>query len=387
MESFIFAFLLFVVSHFTAQPEASALHSSDISGRDVFYAKELSFHTVKKGETLESVFARHGLDQVMRHQIMFSPSFPKKFYLIPGDTYAVQRGAKDDLLITFFGDFSDLVFEVGQINDQPMFWNRTGQFETKVKKATGTLEGSLFTSFMREIPSEKLAYRFKEAFGNDFNFAHLAKGSPFEVTYEEKYFRGRLVRYGEILKASVIREGKEIARHFVGTNRGGSFISLESDESLKPLYSPVSYPKLTSLFQRRRFHPIRRRYIAHMGIDFELPEGWPVMSVEKGQVLKAGKNRASGNYITILHNNGLQSTYAHLHSIHPQIKPGYRVKAGEPIGTVGSTGFSTKPHLHFGVKRNGIWADPLDYIKSYAQPLEQMVLSERERLRKETAFN
>ena len=110
----------------------------------------------------------------------------------------------------------------------------------------------------------------------------------------------------------------------------------------KPLYSPVAYQHYSSLFKPRRFHPIKKRRQAHLGLDFELPAGHAVYTVQSGRVLRTGKNRAAGNFVVVRHQSGLESYYNHLQSISPEVKKGRQVFNGQKLGTIGCTGYCTK---------------------------------------------
>jgi murein DD-endopeptidase MepM/ murein hydrolase activator NlpD len=120
----------------------------------------------------------------------------------------------------------------------------------------------------------------------------------------------------------------------------------------------LRYDHISSPFDPRRLHPILRRIQPHNGIDFSAPTGTPVWAAAAGTVTWAGPKGPNGNLVAITHGGGYQSFYAHLHRIQPGITRGAHVNQRQPIGQVGTTGRSTGPHLHFGLKRGNQFVDP-----------------------------
>jgi len=142
-------------------------------------------------------------------------------------------------------------------------------------------------------------------------------------------------------------------------NSGGTFSFI----------TPVSHYKRISSYFGKRYHPIDHKWKMHDGIDIAAKKGTPVYAVEDGEILYAGWANGYGNFIKIKHRNGFVSVYGHLEKIAPGIKAGVRVKKGQVIGFVGSTGKSTGPHLHFGLMQNGKWVDPVNYGIGYKRNL------------------
>lgn len=122
---------------------------------------------------------------------------------------------------------------------------------------------------------------------------------------------------------------------------------------------PITAPRLSSAFGFR-IHPVRRTHKHHSGIDLAVPNGTPIRSIANGTVVFADKYAGYGNFISILHDNGLTSHYGHCSEIKTSI--GKKVTAGEIIGTVGSTGVVTGPHLHFEIRNNGKAENPEKYL-------------------------
>jgi len=124
---------------------------------------------------------------------------------------------------------------------------------------------------------------------------------------------------------------------------------------------PLRHIRVTSSFSYRRWHPILHRYRPHHGTDFGARRGTPLLAVNDGRVTFSGWMGGYGRVVKIRHAGGYESLYAHQSRI--RVKRGQRVKKGQIIGYVGSSGRSTGPHLHFGLKKNGRWVDPMKYLR------------------------
>jgi murein DD-endopeptidase MepM/ murein hydrolase activator NlpD len=187
-------------------------------------------------------------------------------------------------------------------------------------------------------------------------------GDQFEVYIEEKYVDGQMQPRGKVLyaKYSGRRAGTKYAYRFDDKQAASAFTGMYTKGGKRLVTDAVRTPldrmHVSSAFGYR-IHPISGRRKLHTGIDLRGWTGTPVYAVTSGTVIKA-KNSGDGfgKDVRIRHDNGMISQYAHLHSI--KTRYGRRVRKGQLIGTVGSTGYSTGPHLHFGVQQNGRWVNP-----------------------------
>ena len=129
------------------------------------------------------------------------------------------------------------------------------------------------------------------------------------------------------------------------------------------LSRPVRHARISSRFTRKRWHPILKRYRAHLGIDYAARRGTPIMAAGSGKIIFAGYTRGYGNLIKIRHGDGYMTLYAHQKRFRKGIRRGKYVKQGQVIGYVGSTGLSTGPHLHFGLYKNGRAINPASVVR------------------------
>jgi len=128
------------------------------------------------------------------------------------------------------------------------------------------------------------------------------------------------------------------------------------------LRTPLRFDHISSPFDPRRMHPILRRIVPHNGLDYAASSGTPVWAAADGEVTWVGARGANGNLVSLRHSNGYETHYAHLSRFASGLERGDRVEQRQVIGFVGSTGRSTGPHLHFGLKHHGRWVDPAEEL-------------------------
>ncbi len=258
-------------------------------------------------------------------------------------------------------------------------------FKVQTLKINGKIKNSLISSINSKINETLVAYRFMNAFLLDYNLKRdIKKNARFYLIVEKKFDHDYFIKFGNVLIAALEINNKVIKKIFVPFSKngisGGAFLSQEDFSSVKPFYSPVNTLHISSSFQARRRHPIKKRRQAHLGIDFALPSASPVYAVANGRVIKTGRARAPGNYIVIQHKNGLKSYYNHLNKVNSNISTGTFVKAGQAIGQIGCTGYCTKPHLHLAIKKNSRMVNPSKYIKGYPAHAEKQLKNSFKRI-------
>ncbi|OUO57398.1 M23 family metallopeptidase [Candidatus Avelusimicrobium gallicola] len=233
------------------------------------------------------------------------------------------------------------------------------EIKTRVKTAAGKVEGSLFNSMLSKGLEVPLILDFTDAFSwtIDFN-TDTRNGDEYSALWEEHYTASGEITGQDLLAASY----KEIER---GTTTNafyfeGDFYDETGKMSRKMfLKSPISFRnyRISSRFSYGRMHPILKVRRPHLGIDYAAPAGTPVQAVADGTVRFAGRNGGYGNFVEIRHANGYTTMYGHLKGYGKGIKSGAKVKQGQTVGYVGSTGLSTGPHLDFRIKEKNKFVD------------------------------
>lgn len=221
------------------------------------------------------------------------------------------------------------------------------------------VQNSVYQDVEQASGSSPLARAVRNAFSGSVNFKAVQKGDNIQILYERKERMGR--RFGDIvIKMVKVEVNKKPNEAFfyndVYFNRNGK----EVEKFL--LTTPVKYKRISSYFTKARYHPILKRYRAHLGVDYAAPTGTPVVSAGDGVILFVGTKGGYGKVVEIQHASGYKSLYAHL-SRFAKIKKGQKVKQGQLIAYVGSTGLSTGPHLHFGIYEGNNAINPLSVVK------------------------
>ncbi len=225
---------------------------------------------------------------------------------------------------------------------------------------------------------------FVEVFDGRVNFSTQARaGDRFRVVVDEERLEGQFLRWGQVRAIEYVgaRAGRLRAFYFEERVGRGDWFDDEGRQLRGSwLRVPCRYDRISSPYNPRRMHPILRRVVPHNGVDFAASTGTPVWAAADGVVSWAGPKGANGNLVSIRHEGGWVSHYAHLHRIQRGIRPGARVEQRQLIGSVGSTGRSTGPHLHFGLKRNGRFTDPMAVLNG---PGRLLPAGPRRRFRRE----
>lgn len=232
-------------------------------------------------------------------------------------------------------------------------------YDKEERILTLTLKNSAYQDVYEESKSSTLARAMIRSFKESVNFRNIQKGDQITLYYEQKRRMGRL--WGDITIKMAAIETNKVSRevfYFNDNYYDGQGRDLESFLLAKP----VNNARISSHFTTARFHPILKRYRAHLGVDYAAPAGTPVQSAGSGVILFVGTQSGYGNVVKIQHASGYTTIYAHL-SRFAKIKKGQKVKQGQTIAYVGSTGMSTGPHLHFGVYINNKAINPLSVVK------------------------
>ncbi|HEX7480243.1 MAG TPA: M23 family metallopeptidase [Polyangiales bacterium] len=247
----------------------------------------------------------------------------------------------------------------------------------RVEKGThvaGTLGASLASLGL----GPALAGVVIEAFDAKISFKRDARtGDSVKLILDEEYVNGAFLRYGAVhaIEYTSERAGKLQAFWFEKTRGEGEFY----DPSGRAMHggwlrTPLRYDHVSSGYNLKRRHPILKRIMPHLGIDYSAGTGTPVWAAADGVVTFAASRGANGNLVSLTHGNGYESHYAHLWRIAAGIRAGVQVKQRRVIGYVGTTGRSTGPHLHFALRRNGHFLDPATQLNGPGLPLPAAAL-------------
>ena len=253
------------------------------------------------------------------------------------------------------------------------------EYDTKEYYAKVMVESNPYSDTLKTVKSQKVAKRLSLALKGSINSKKLHQGDEIDFIYTQSTRVGKPYLMPDI-KVSRVKIGQSEKFVYVdedghGFTRTGRNIATKVKGRKKVTYSkrvsvnkvnatfgmPLRHIRITSSFAYRRYHPILKRYRPHHGTDFGAKKGTPLLAVNSGRVSFSGWMRGYGNVVKIKHAGGYESLYAH--QSRRRVKVGQKVRKGEIIGYVGSTGRSTGPHLHFGLKKYGRWIDPMRVLR------------------------
>jgi murein DD-endopeptidase MepM/ murein hydrolase activator NlpD len=242
------------------------------------------------------------------------------------------------------------------------------------RRVEGVLESSLWEAFTGMGEDPQIALKLADVFAWEIDFVTDPRvGDSFIMIFEELYCEGRKIGVGDVIGARYVNQDEEHLA-FGFPDEDGKMQHYDYDgNSVKRVFlkSPLNYRRISSYFSNRRFHPILKIYRPHHGIDYAAPTGTPVVTIGDGRVVSAGWNGGFGNYVEIRHNHVYSSCYGHLSRYGKGVKKGARVRQGQVVGYVGSTGLATGPHLDFRVKKYGSYVNPLTIDYPRGEPIAE----------------
>lgn len=331
--------------------------------------------TVKQGDSLAYIFAKLDIPPQQLHTITTKGGAARNLKNIyPGQTLRIKTSKMDDLLklhyqidrlssLTITRDGDD--FDIATSHKTP---------ERRTAHAIGTITSSLFLAAQKAGLSDSLTMELAGIFGWDIDFAlDIRSGDQFTVLYEEVFLEGEKIDNGNILAAEFINRGRTY-QAFRYTDAGGKsdFYSLDGKSMRKAfLRTPVEFSRISSRFSLSRKHPILNKIRAHKGVDYAASRGTPIKSTGNGKIVHRGRKGGYGHTVIIQHGTKYNTLYAHMSKFKRGQKVGSRVKQGQIIGYIGSSGLATGPHLHYEFRVNGVHRNPLKVKLPGAEPLRK----------------
>ncbi|MEA1955815.1 MAG: peptidoglycan DD-metalloendopeptidase family protein [Campylobacterota bacterium] len=242
-------------------------------------------------------------------------------------------------------------------------------YTKKTEALTLEIKRSPHYDIYKATGSTKLASAFVSAFDKSLNFKRdLRVGDKLIMIYEQKYRHGKKFSM-PILKSAMIEMRRK--KHYIYLNNDDRYYNEKGHRVEGFLLSrPVRGARISSYFSKRRFHPVLKRWKAHLGVDYAARRGTPIKAAGSGRISYAARMGSYGNLVKIKHDDGYETRYAHMKSFRRGIRRGKWVKKGDTIGYVGNTGRSTGPHLHFELRKRGRAINPLRVVQVTTKKLK-----------------
>ena len=316
-------------------------------------------YIIKNNDTLEKIFKEFKIREEDIKKISVQLKQKKLTYIYPG--------RKLNLIIKKFENNSNTIInlvypisntssiEIRQLGESFIVKENILQLYKKEVVVKNVIKNNLYKSAVDSGIQPNIIVEFARVFGFEVDFQRdIRKGDWFEILYEQFIDDNNKIRdTGKIIYASMYVNGEEINLYNFKFNNQEEYYDIKGKSITKSLMkTPINGARLSSSFGMRK-HPILGYNKMHRGTDFAAPSGTPLMASGSGTVTRARWCGGGGNCVKIKHNSTYETIYAHMKAFAKGIKEGKKVKQGQIIGYVGSTGLSTGPHLHYEVIVNG----------------------------------
>ncbi len=327
--------------------------------------------TVEKGDTISKILEETGSEGIHQYISAARQVFSMRSFR-EGQPYAIVTDTVSGRVKRFEYEIDNRRRLVVEGVEEPVARVEVIEYVTLLGTVEATISDNLFQAVADVGESPQMALQLAELFGAEINFIRdLQEGDSFSVLVEKRYREGEYKGYGRILAAHFTNKGKTFEAYLFRDGSERAQYYNRKGENLRKtlLQAPLAFTRLTSRFTHSRKHPILGHSRPHLGVDYGAPTGTPVKAVGEGTVTKRGWAGGYGNQIIVKHVAGLESMYSHLSGYARGLRQGQRVRQGQVIGFVGSTGLSTGPHLDFRLRQNGNFINPTKAINPRGAPV------------------
>ena len=346
---------------------------------------------VGDGDNLSLIFNRAGFTDTDLYRVARDNDDRSLRRIYPGETISFQSDTDGNLMVLRHVQSPLMTTVYERQGDTFIASDLTRVPERVARDVSMTIDSSLFIAGSNAGLSDGMIMELAGIFGGVIDFVMDPRtGDTIHMLYEELILDGKRYDDGPILAASFTNRGETFEAYRYNDSEGDTSYYNELGVSMRKafLLAPLDFTRVSSNFNPNRLHPIYKTQRPHRGTDYAAPRGTPVYAAGDGRVTEAGYTRPNGKYVFIQHGEQFETHYLHLHRL--KIRKGARVKQGEIIGTVGSTGAATGPHLHYEFLVNGVHRNPRTvhkilpkarslpedelprYLASIRQPIQQL---------------
>jgi murein DD-endopeptidase MepM/ murein hydrolase activator NlpD len=337
---------------------------------------EWRVETVRSGDNLAAVFKRAGLGPRDVHEVVNAGEPADQLTRIfPGDEIYLQLGADNELHGLRYAMSPSRTLHLRRTGDDD--WQphvERLELERRTVEAEGRIESSLYSAGMEAGLTDRLIMELAAIFGWDIDFAlDLRRDDAFVVIYETLHRDGQRVRTGDILAAEFVNRGERFRAVRYETPEGESNYYTPQGRSMRKAFlrTPTDFTRVSSEFNPERVHPVYGTKRPHRGTDYAAPPGTPIKAAGDGKIIERGTKGGYGNTVVLKHGTRYTTLYAHMRRFASGQSVGERVKQGDIIGYVGSTGLSTGPHLHYEFRVDGTHRNPRTVDLPEAEPIDE----------------
>ena len=337
--------------------EESLAEQFDLYSDSVAWTTE--YGEVRSGQSLSHILSPFGVSSATLHHI--ATEHREVFdvrRMRQGKDWWLFRTAEDSVPRQFAYGINDREYVVFELTGEKSV--RRGRYPSKTRRSyvQGEVMGSLYQSLEDAGHTTTLAYAMSNVYAWTIDFSRIQPGDQFRIIYERDWVNEKPAGLPRIVASEFMHRGRNFPAFAFDQGEGLDYFD-ETGASLRKAFlkAPVSFSRISSRFNKRRFHPVLKKVKAHLGTDYAAPRGTEIVAVGDGVVTKASYTRGNGKYVKIRHNGTYTTQY--LHMSRRNVKEGQAVRQGDVIGYVGSTGLATGPHVCFRFWKNGQQVDHL----------------------------
>ena len=336
---------------------------------------DVKLDTIEKNQFLANIMLKQNIDYntithiEKKHKDVFDIRKIK-----PGHkhTFLLKRDSLATPLFWIY-EIDKINYAVFSLTDSLTAWRGEKTVDVKTEYIEGVITTSLWNAIKDVDGDPNLTMELSDIYSWTVDFFGIQPGDTFKVVYENKYIQDECIGMGNILACYLNNAGSKHYAYYFEQNERGQYID-ENGANLRKAFlkAPLNYRRISSTFSNARRHPVTKVVRPHHGVDYAAPTGTPVVTIGDGTVIEKGwDKKGGGNYLKIKHNNTYTTTYMHLSGFAKGINKGTKVKQGDLIGYVGSTGMSTGPHLDFRLNKKGTYINPLTFNPPSAEPVSE----------------
>jgi len=336
--------------------------------------------TVKDGHSLSTIFSMAGFNDKVMYSVLGKKKQNKSLsQIFPGEKLAFLQNNEDNLskVKLIRSPLESILYtktDNGTFASETI--TRTPEIHTSYRE--GEIKSSLFLAGQAAGLTQKQIMELANIFGWDIDFIlDIRSGDKFSLIYEELYLDGEKYKNGKILAAKFSNQGRELEAVLYRAENGTNNYFTPEGNSMRKAFirTPVDFARISSRFNLRRKHPVLHKIRAHKGTDYAAARGTPIKATGDGKIIHAGRKGGYGKAVIIQHGQKFTTLYAHMSKYARGIKTGKRVKQGQTIGYIGSTGLASGPHLHYEFRVNGVHKNSLKVKLPHAMPIPKNQLS------------
>jgi murein DD-endopeptidase MepM/ murein hydrolase activator NlpD len=341
---------------------------------------------VRSGQNLSDILNKQGIsmakvDEIAKKSVL---TFDVRKMKVNNNFYFFMNKKQPSKVEYFIYEINAVDYVVYTLSDSLRIYKEKKPIITMVKTASGVINSSLWRTFEQQALNTDLAIVLaNEIYAWTIDFYGIKKGDKFRLVYEENFVFGKSIGIGRIFAAQFVHANEDFyAFRFTQNNEDSYFDEKGKSQKKAFLKAPLKFNRISSQFSNARFHPVLKIYRPHHGVDYAAPTGTPVYTIGEGTIIAKGYQASGGgNFVKVKHNSVYTTSYMHLSKFESGIAPGVRVKQGQVIGYVGSTGLSSGPHLDFRVFMNGSPVNPLSIKSPPTEPVFEKNMKEFTALR------